>query len=105
MFNNIKHFRIISELLKILYNYEDKNTPTDRSWFLEPNKLSFTIFGLLRISFWIYKFIALLEKKKTTLIRWKNEKGQRQPYGPTTRHGAWLSAASRLSQQLKGLDG
>jgi hypothetical protein len=31
MLSNIKHFIIISELLKILYNYVDKNTPTDRS--------------------------------------------------------------------------
>jgi hypothetical protein len=28
--SNIKHFRIISELLKILYNYVDKSILTDR---------------------------------------------------------------------------
>jgi hypothetical protein len=29
--NNIKHFRIISELLKILYNYVGKSIPTVRA--------------------------------------------------------------------------
>jgi hypothetical protein len=47
--NNIKHFRIISELLKILYNYVSKSIPTVRAWFKEPKKIGFTIFGLLPI--------------------------------------------------------